>query len=393
MPSAEPAAGFLSVGQPIARAIALNAARRGRIGQTLLVQGSPGAGKGAFVDDLLALLFCSADRDARPCNRCRGCADGRARRHPDLVIGSPDRWRELRSTGESVVAAARRWLAEAAGSPIVAERRVVLVEGVDRAGDQVQNALLKALEEPSDRQVFVLVADDPGRLLPTIRSRAQPLRIGPVARTELVAFLQQQTGVPGERAEAAARLGGGLTGRALALAADADALARRSRLRAELLGLLRLGRAERLERTRELLDQALRLARGAERSTAGAGDPAMEGGDDHGDGPRVPASDQRLAATEIAEAWLELARDLAVSAADPAASAELGPELRSAAEAIGPAAAARMVRLLQRVQEGLEQNAAPRLSLDVAVLAWPTLPAEPAEPAEPAGPASRSTRR
>lgn len=384
MPSPEPVAGFLSLGQPIARAIALNAARRDRIGQTMLVHGAQGAGKGAFVDDLLALLFCSAtDRGARPCNRCRGCADARARSHPDLVIGSPERWRELRSTGESVVAAARRWLAEAAGSPIVADRRVILVEGVDRAGEQVQNALLKALEEPSDRQVFVLVADDPGRLLPTIRSRAQPLRIGPVARPELVAWLRERRGVPGERAEEVARLAGGLTGRALTLSADADGLAWRSGLRAELLSLLRLGRAERLERARELLDQAMRRVRGpVEPSSTGAEDPPVGANGDGADGIRVPASDQRLAAAEITAAWLELARDLAVAASDPAAAGALGPELASAAREVGPAAAARMVHVLQRVAEGLEQNAAPRLGLDMAMLAWPTLPVAPPASAE-----------
>lgn len=391
MPSGEPSAGFLSVGQPIARAIALNAARRGRIGQTLLVHGAAGAGKRPFVDDLLALLLCTAPEPGdRPCNRCRGCTGARARTHPDLVIGSPERWRELRSTGESVVAAARRWLADAAGSPIAGERRVVLVEGADRAGDQVQNALLKALEEPSERQVFILVADEPGRLLSTIRSRAQPLRIGPVPRDELVAWLRQQTGATASTAEEAARFAGGLAGRAIALAADADALAWRSRLRAELLALLPLGPAERLERARELLNEALRHSAapaGSLATAAASEEPSSEPGTEREEGPRLAVSDQRLAAAEIAAAWLELARDLAVTAADPGTGDELGEDLPRAATAMGAAAAARMVRFLERVQEGLEQNAAPRLSLDVAMLAWPTIAdASPAATARvPAG--------
>ena len=62
---------------------------------------------------------------------------------------------------------------------------MILIEGADRANEQAQNALLKALEEPSPRQMFVLVADEPGRLLPTIRSRAQLLRVGPVPKAEL----------------------------------------------------------------------------------------------------------------------------------------------------------------------------------------------------------------
>ncbi|HSI99317.1 MAG TPA: hypothetical protein VLA59_02905, partial [Patescibacteria group bacterium] len=168
------APGFTSLGQRPARRMAIRGFATGRIGHSLLVHGPAGAGKDAFLDDLLALVHCShQDAAARPCNACRGCRDARSRSHPDLVIGSPDRWRESRSTGESIVAAARRWLLEAAGAPVVADRRVILIERADHASEQIQNALLKALEEPTDRHTFILVADDPSRLLPTIRSRCQ----------------------------------------------------------------------------------------------------------------------------------------------------------------------------------------------------------------------------
>jgi hypothetical protein len=121
-------AGFLSLGQPAARRLALRSGRGGRPGGTLLVHGPRGSGKRAFVDDLLAVSYCTdVDPSRRPCNACRACRDARARVHPDLLIGSPDAWREARSTGESIVAAARRWLLDAAGAPISGERRVVLI--------------------------------------------------------------------------------------------------------------------------------------------------------------------------------------------------------------------------------------------------------------------------
>ena len=87
--SAQP--GFLSLGQAVARRMALQAVEHGRAGRTLLVHGPAGSGKGAFVDDLLALHFCDGSGTGqRPCNACRGCRAARARSHPDLVIGSPD---------------------------------------------------------------------------------------------------------------------------------------------------------------------------------------------------------------------------------------------------------------------------------------------------------------
>ncbi len=77
-----------------------------------------------------------------------------------------------------VVAVARRWLADAAGAPSRAHggwcsSRVPIVRA-----SRSRTPCSKALEEPGDRHVFILVADEVGRLLPTIRSRSQPLRIG-----------------------------------------------------------------------------------------------------------------------------------------------------------------------------------------------------------------------
>jgi hypothetical protein len=366
-----PAPGFRSVGQHTARTIALNAAQRGRLGRTFLVHGPSGAGKGAFVEDLLALLFCTAPADnERPCNACAGCRGARNGNHPDLVTGSPERWRELRGPGESVVAVARRWLAEAAGAPIAGARRVVLVTGADRAGEQIQNAMLKALEEPGDRHVFVLVADEPARLLPTIRSRCQPLRVGPVPRRELAAWLVDERHLSQPEADSLARMAGGLTGRALAWATDRDAWEWRLRVQRELLGLIDAGRAARLAAVRELLDDATRRVSRLP-DPADDGPPASE----EAEPARAPTALQRGGAQLLVEVWLALARDLVVTASarpDAAAAGTLVAGLVEAAQRVEVGALVAFVSLLERVDDGLEQNASPRLALDVAALAWPT---------------------
>lgn len=371
MPSNDPAPGFLSLGQASARTVVVQAARRGSLGRTFLVAGPRGAGKGSFVDDLLALLFCIDENpQARPCNRCAGCRQARTRRHPDLLVGSPDRWRELRGAGESVVAAARQWLGDAAGAPIAGERRVVLVEGIDRAGDQIQNALLRALEEPSDRHVFVLVVDEPSRLLPTVRSRCLMLRMGPVPRDELVAWLMDHQQLPRDLADALARISGGLSGRAWALAHDEDGIEWRRRVQAELLSLLARGRADRFSSVRDLLDEATRRVPGM--AAADETGPAAEEGDD---APRAATPVQRAGATALVDVWLSLARDLMVATAgrpDVAPASELLPDLAAVACRLDTHDLADSIGLLERVREGLEQNASPRLALEAAMLAWPT---------------------
>lgn len=362
MQSAEP--GFRTVGQATAQRLARHAADRDRLGRTLLVHGPRGAGKDAFVDDLLALAFCvEADPARRPCNACRGCRDARSRSHPDLVVGSPEAWREQRSSGDSIVAVARRWLLDAAGAPVVAERRIVLVEHADRASEQVQNALLKALEEPTDRHTFVLVADEPSRLLPTIRSRCQSLRIGPVARDELLGLLMDHRPLPADQAETLATLANGLPGLALRYADQPTVLDWRRRVQAELLSLLERGRSERLGAVGDLLDEASRLDA-----------PIPLASDDDAEPGRTSAGLQRTGAARLVEVWLGLSRDLLVAASgrsELAPSGELGPEVARLGPGIGIPPLVAMIALLERIHDGLRENAAPRLALEVAMLTWP----------------------
>lgn len=366
--------GFVSLGQATSRAIALRSAASGRLRRTLLVHGPTGSGKGAFVDDLLALLLCEREAvEERPCNACRGCREARGRTHPDLAIGSPERWRDDRSTGESIVAAARRWLGASAGAPIAGERRVLLVEGIDRASEQSQNALLKALEEPTDRHQFVLVADDISRVLPTIRSRSQALRIGAVPRSELAAWLVDRERLPADQADAISRLAGGLAGTAIAYAQAPDAVEWRMRTQRELLGLITAGRADRFASVRDLLDDAARRG-----SDAPGMEPAGGNGDApplDGEAPRVTSAAQRGAALLIVEVWLSLARDLLVAAAGRPGMAPtdaLLPELQVVAGQLGTGSLRDFIAFLERVRDGLRQNAAPRLALEVAMLAWPS---------------------
>ena len=361
--------GFVSLGQATSRAIALHSAVRGRLQRTLLVHGPAGSGKGAFVDDLLALLLCQADDvETRPCNACRACLGARARTHPDLAIGSPERWREDRSMGESIVAAARRWLGQSAGAPIAGERRVLLVEGVDRANEPTQNVLLKALEEPTGRHVFVLVADELSRVLPTVRSRSQSLRVGAVPRAELVAWLVDRERLPADQADALARIAGGMAGTAIGYARAPAAVDWLRRTQRELLGLVGAGRAVRFGSVRDLLDDAARL--GAEPSSPDPDEPPLDG-----DLPRVSSAAQRGAALLIVEAWLGLSRDLLVASAGRpqlAPASSLLPDLAELAARLDPASIRAFIALLERIRDGLRQNAAPRLALEVAMLAWPS---------------------
>ncbi|HHL21935.1 MAG TPA: DNA polymerase III subunit delta' [Aliiroseovarius sp.] len=96
-------------------------------------------------------------------------------------------------------------------------RRVVIVDAADEMNPNAANALLKLLEEPPAGAVLLLVAHQPMRLLPTIRSRCRELRLGPLAPDALAAVLDQ-TGTEAEASDALLELAQGSAGEALALA-------------------------------------------------------------------------------------------------------------------------------------------------------------------------------
>ena len=129
--------------------------------------------------------------------------------------------------------------------------RVVIVDPVDALNRAAANALLKSLEEPPARTVFLLVSHAPGRLLPTIRSRARALRFAPLADAAARSVIAAQLpDAPDQEIDALVKLAEGAPGRALhyaglgadKLAAELDALAAAAPAQARARGLA-LGRA------------------------------------------------------------------------------------------------------------------------------------------------------
>lgn len=111
-------------------------------------------------------------------------------------------------------------------------RRVVIVDSADELNRNAANAILKELEEPPARTTLLLVAHQPSRLLPTIRSRCRELRLSALGSEDMAAALHQ-AGVEVEGTEALATLSAGSVGEAIRLAQH-DGL----QLYASIVGLL-----------------------------------------------------------------------------------------------------------------------------------------------------------
>ncbi len=167
-----------------------------RLPHALLLTGPPGIGKLQLADLMAQSLLCdTASPPQPPCGQCRGCVQHQAGSHPDCAVLSPDPQNRSAFSGyppqPSQAEAARRRKAPQRRIEIgqvrdLAQRltasahyggyRLAVLTAADRLRYEAANALLKILEEPGDDVLFVLVADAPGRLPATIRSRCQWLR-------------------------------------------------------------------------------------------------------------------------------------------------------------------------------------------------------------------------
>jgi DNA polymerase III subunit delta' len=220
------------VGQPQAVAVlqeAAAAAERvvagagsapGSMTHAWLFTGPPGSGRSVAARAFAAALQC--ERGGVGCGECAGCHTVRARTHPDVHLVVPE--------GLSIaVQDMRAIVLTAARLPALGRWQVVLVEDADRLTEAASNALLKAVEEPPSRTVFLLCAPSthPDDVSVTIRSRCRvvPLR-APVA--EAVAdVLIRRDGIDRTMAEWAAQAAQGHVGRARRLARDTEARERR----------------------------------------------------------------------------------------------------------------------------------------------------------------------
>ncbi|TFC59391.1 MULTISPECIES: DNA polymerase III subunit delta' [unclassified Cryobacterium] len=153
-----------------------------------------------------------------------------ARTHPDLTV--------LSTEGVIIkMDSVKEAVARSQYSPSVGRYRVVVVEDADRMVERTSNVLLKALEEPPERTVWILCAPSEADLLPTIRSRVRTVRLRVPSIDAVAELLIRRTGVEPAVAERAAREAQSHIGMALRLATNAEARARREETLRAALGL------------------------------------------------------------------------------------------------------------------------------------------------------------
>ena len=186
-----------------------------------LFTGPPGSGRSNAAKAFAAALNCDQeDVSQRGCGQCAACLTILGETHSDVTF--------VRTEKVTITIDEARDLVSTAGNrPSAGRWRIIVVEDADRMAERTTNVLLKAIEEPTPRTVWMLCAPSPADVLVTIRSRCRSVALRLPPASDVAALLVKRDGVDPALAERAARAAQSHVGIARRLARDPAARERR----------------------------------------------------------------------------------------------------------------------------------------------------------------------
>lgn len=355
---------------------AASVANRHAMTHAWLITGPPGSGRSNAARAFAAALQCPTGG----CGECNTCVTTLSGAHPDVTLVRT----EQLSIGVDEV---RDLVRRAAMSPTLGRFQVLVVEDADRITERGADALLKSIEEPTPRTVWLLCAPTADDVVATIRSRCRRVELSTPSTAAIAELLQRRDGVEPDLARFAARVAQGHIGRARALARNEDARKRRLAVlhlpaRLTSLGacleaaarLVEAASAEAAQVTAELderekaeLSEALGFgAKGARPRNAQAALRDLE--------DQQKARAKRLQRDALDRVLTELTsfyRDvLAVQTGSgaPLINAELGEEISGQARGATPEATVTRLDAILACRTALETNVAPLLAMESLML-------------------------
>lgn len=305
----------------------------GRLRHAYLFTGPAGVGKTTLALAMAMAVNCIDDH-ARPCGVCRPCTLIAREKHADVSILRADE-------GALKIEQVRNMVQTLSLRPVEARFRVVILRRFNEATPQAMDALLKTLEEPPPYVLLLITTDSADGLLPTIRSRCQPLNLRPITPMQVREALIFNHNVDPEDAALLAQLSGGRMGWAIRAVTDGDMQSRRT---------------DWLRQLEDALDQD-RVKRFALAEN-------------------LSSTKNRSDLPEVLELWLSYWRDallLSSHASTPIVNRDRRHSLDQIARALSADQALNVLQAVRRTARMLDQNVNARLAMEVLMLDLPQL--------------------
>jgi len=280
----------------------------------------------------------------RPCGECASCQKIASANHADVqVIGLTQNVdsAEAKLRTEIGIDQIRQMQHSASLPPFEGKYKIFIIEGAEFLSTEAANCLLKTLEEPTGKVVFILLTTNDGLLPATVVSRCQRLELSPLAATEVETALNSRWGIEPQKAKLLARLSHGCLGWALSAAFDDGLLQQRAEKMDRLLDIINADYEERFAYANQLAAQF---------------------------------AQNRGLVQEVLDLWLDWWRDLLLvktGCSDIITNVERLDKLAEMAEDYRLAQIKAFINSIQAAGEQLRQNANPRLVLEVLMLDMP----------------------
>jgi DNA polymerase-3 subunit delta' len=309
--------------------------RNGQLSHAYLLVGPAHVGKFTLAMNLAQAVNCESE--SRPCQECTSCRRIAASKHSDVhtvdLLSVDKKEISIRQIAEMQTAAHL--------PPFEGKHKVFIFDRAEVLSHEAANSLLKILEEPPPNVLIILLTARESALLPTIASRCQRVELRPLPLNTVRDVLTSEHQIPQDKADLLARLSGGCLGWALLAVRDETVLSERDGRLADITRLQAGSTRDRLAYAAEL---ATLFGKGRDR------------------------------AADVLSAWLQWWRDLLLIKCDNSRwiiNMDRMAVLSKQAESLTVGSIATFMSDIRTAGQQLEQNANPRLALEMLMLRMP----------------------
>ncbi len=312
------------------------------VAHAYLFVGPAHVGKMTLALNLAQALNCEAAEP--PCGECLSCQKIASTKHADVqIIGltTNEDSTETKSRAEIGIDQIRQMQHSASLPPFEGKYKVFIIDGVEQLSNEAANCLLKTLEEPVGKVIFILLTINDKLLLTTVISRCQRLELSPPAITEVEAALNSHWGIEPQRAKLLARLSHSRLGWALSASLDDSLLQQRAEKMQRLVDIINADYEESFTYAAELAAQF---------------------------------SQKRESVQEVLALWLDWWRDLLlvkIGCNEAITNVDLEATLIDSARSYKLTQIRAFINSIQAAGEQLRQNANPQLVLEVLMFSIP----------------------